>query len=70
MIGFDVFFCRIWYFLSPKQRRAYPGAVAVGADDEIVRLNRVSSDLTAGTSKSLRGSVPGLESRKQLRRKL
>ena len=38
MIGFEVFFCRIWYFLSPKQRMAYPGLVAVGAEEVIVRL--------------------------------
>lgn len=38
MIGFEVFFCRIWYFLSPEQRRAYPGVVAVDVDEIIVRL--------------------------------
>jgi hypothetical protein len=38
MIGFEVFFCRIWYFLLAEQRRAYPALVAVGLDEVIVRL--------------------------------
>ena len=37
-IGFDVFFCRIWYLFSPWHRRAYPGVVSVAADDVMVRL--------------------------------
>lgn len=35
MIGLDVFFWRIWYFLSPVHRIAYPGVVAVGAEEVI-----------------------------------
>ena len=38
MIGFEVFFCRIWYFLSPQLRRAYPGVVSVAGDEVIVKL--------------------------------
>lgn len=38
MIGFEVFFCRIWYFLSPEERIAYPGVVAVAGEEVIVIL--------------------------------
>jgi hypothetical protein len=38
MIGFEVFFCRIWYFLSPEHSIAYPGVVSVGGEDVIVIL--------------------------------
>src|SRR6266536_439440 len=42
MIGFEVFFCRIWYFFSPEQRMAYPGFIAVDWEDVIESLENVS----------------------------
>lgn len=42
MIGFDVFFCRIWYFLSAAQRMAYPGVVAVAGEEFMVILGIIS----------------------------
>jgi hypothetical protein len=43
MIGFEVFFWRIWYFLSPQLRIAYPGVVTVEGEEVIVKLEEVSS---------------------------
>jgi hypothetical protein len=41
IIGFELFFCRIRYVLSPAQRSAYPGVVAVEADEVIAILDRL-----------------------------
>lgn len=49
MMGFEVFFWRIWYFLSPQLRTAYPGVVAVGADEFIVSLQNISHELAMST---------------------
>lgn len=42
MMGFDVFFCRIWYFLSAAQRIANPGVVAVAGEEFMASLRIVS----------------------------
>jgi hypothetical protein len=50
MMGLEVFFWRMWYFLEPKLRRAYPGIVAVEGEEIIVRLDVVSwSDVKSAT---------------------
>lgn len=42
MIGFEVFFCRIWYFLFAAQRMAYPGVVAVAGDEVMEILGTIN----------------------------
>lgn len=37
-MGFDVFFCRIWYLRVPWQRSAVPGVVVVEGEEVMVNL--------------------------------
>lgn len=52
MIGFEVFFCRIWYSFSPLQRIAYEG---FDADDLMVRLATNISFKDRNIYQTLRG---------------
>lgn len=57
MIGFEVFFCRIWYFLSAAQRMAYPGVVAVAGEEFMMILSIVSLMYLRKEKCDIRGGV-------------
>ena len=56
-MGFEVFFCRIWYCFVPWQRSAWPGVVAVEGEDVMVSLEGLVVDVGGGWTEVVRGRI-------------